>query len=123
MVGTQINEFPLVLEHVIDNARDFVSSCNDGFGRSQTGTLPAIIGSQPTITVGKRLRRQAEGRIGSILGLFGPASEDFASGNIVVGSQAHPRGEMAACSPWLHIYACFRKHHLDGSGVTAINGG
>src|SRR5882672_10152745 len=84
MIGAQIEEFLTVLEHRIDDARHFVGRRRNRFGRSETGTLPPVKGSQPTIGVAHGQSGKPEGGIGTVLGLLSPALKHLSSGNVIV---------------------------------------
>lgn len=100
---TEIVVLGMGFDHGVDDASKFV--CR-GFDCQLGAVLcldSAIVGSQSTLATVEAAGGQAEGVSSAVGSLLGLGLEDFASGDLVVGTEAEPGGEVFAGGPLAHI--------------------
>lgn len=93
---TQILVFGVVFDHGIDDAGEFVGCGLDGELGTVLGLDPAVVGSKSTLAMVKASGGKAKGVCCPVGGLLGLGTEDFSSGDFIVGTAAEPGSEVFA---------------------------
>ena len=90
---------------MIHNAGNLMRRGHLGLGRADPRLETAIEGAQCRLAASDRSRRLQESLAGSIVALAGGRSDDFATGDAVVGTEFEPGGEMLFGRELAHIRA------------------
>ena len=83
---------------MVDDPCQFVSGGGDCFGGAQLGPHPPIELAQRRLAVLKGLGRHAEGKSNAVFDLSGSAPQHFATTDVIVRTQSHPRTERGSAA-------------------------
>src|SRR5215831_11017524 len=107
----------LLLQHVIDNFRQFVGRGRRRFCWPQFAAHAAIKRAEIAGARAETLGSHAQGATGPILDPPTAGREDFAATNLVVRTESEPGGKMLVRWPFMHIEAHLGEDDVDRWGL------
>ena len=109
-----------MFEDMVKNPGQLVRGGRDRLRGAFAGPQPPIITAQGRLGAPQRLRRQAQHLRRAAVAFEGLAAQHLAPRDVVVRSQAQPRGEVLLGGPLAHIRADFRQEHLGTARLQAL---
>ncbi len=101
--GGLIAVWRAVAEHAEDNDGELTGGGSDGLGFADASSEAAVEGSEGVITAGEAHDGDAEGLGGATRGGLGGGTEEFATGDFVVGREGEPGSEVVGRGPTTHV--------------------
>src|SRR6266852_8120228 len=111
-----------MFEDMIEHTRQLVRGGRNRRRRPFAGSQPAIITAQGRLRAPQRLRRQAQRLRRTAVAFEGLAAQHLAPRDVIMGSQAQPRGKVLLRGPLAHIGADLRQEHLRTARLQAVGG-
>jgi len=108
---------------MVHHAGDLMGGGDLRLGRADPRFEAAIEGAKGTVAAGHRGRSLQEGLAGAIVALAGRGTDDLAAGDLVVGRQLQPGGEMLLAGELAHIGADLADDLLGQVEAEAVYGG
>ena len=108
-----------MFEHMIENPRQLMRGGRDRLRGPFAGPHAPIITAQGRLGAPQGLGRQAQGLRRAAVAFEGLAAQHLAPRDVVMGSQAQPRGKVLLGGPLAHIRADFRHEDLRTAGLQA----
>lgn len=107
---------------MVDDAGDLVRRRDLGLRRADTGLQAAIERSKGTVAARHGSRRLEEGLTGAVVALARGGTDGFAAGDLVVGAEPKPGGEVLDGGELGHIGADFANNLLRQVEAEAVYG-
>src|SRR5437899_7498059 len=103
LLGTVGSIGCLLLQHMVENFRQFMGRGRRGFGWPQFA--PHAAKKRPKIAGARAetLRGHAQGATGTILDPSTARGQHFAATDLMLGTEAQPGRKMLVCRPFMHI--------------------